>query len=77
MWDTNTAAQSMTVFEVGGVRACAEAIEFGKHRGTDEYRWCKDIELTLIDGASLMSGFRFSATAAVFVVRSSIDPSLC
>jgi hypothetical protein len=45
MWDATAAAQSIAVFAAGGARACAEATEFGQHGITDEYRWCKDIEL--------------------------------
>lgn len=46
MWDANATAQSIAVFEPGPARACAEATEYGKHGITDEYHWCKDIELT-------------------------------
>lgn len=52
MWDATAAVQSIPVFEAGTARACAEATEFAQHGIADEYRWCKDIDLLILNSDS-------------------------
>ena len=47
MWQAPAPSGSDAAFAAGTARACAEAIEFGKHGIADEHRWCKDIELAV------------------------------
>lgn len=45
-WVSEAETQSRQAFAEGPARACAEAIEYAKHGIGDEYRWCKDVQLS-------------------------------